>query len=764
MIRKIYRAVAGLMVLLTLTGLLAGCRAEKNSLTAPDFTNPMQLANKTGEAAQEKELATAAYGVMTGSTAEIYVANTYPAAKIGTYINIADAFLALDGGKIDYVITPYTTALNAIRGNPALTIYQKDVISENVAIAVAKGNTKLREQIDTLLTQFKSDGTLERVVMNWTTEGQAYVRENVPVSDGKNGVLRVAVAADREPMCFVEENGYQGLDCELIRRIAYELGMTVEFQNMTFSSLIAALQSGKADVVISNMTPTAERAESVDFTQAYFDNPQVIVARGSSAKSVPEYTQLSQLEGKVLCNMTGSIFDELLKSRIPGVQISYFNTVTDELAALKNGKVEGIPLDEPVAELSVAKNPDLAILPELVMEDHYGVALVKDSPLTVEFNRLIAAMKADGTLDAMHAKWTGADDSKKTLPEVGSGENGTLKVACTVTLEPMCYMGAGGQPTGYDVEIILRIAAALGKRVEFIPVDFSGLIAMLQSGKADAAIGSMSITEERRELVDMTDSYYDGGVYLVVRSVDGESAASGESFWDGLKGSFTRTFITESRWKLVLDGLWVTVLLSVCSGLLGSVLGFGICMLRRSRLRALRAPTAGFIRLIQGTPVVVLLMILYYILFGKVDISAILVAIIGFSVNFGVYVSEMMRTGIDAVDKGQIEAAYALGFTKIRTFRKITFPQAARHFLPVFKGEFISMVKMTSVVGYIAVQDLTKVSDIIRSRTLEAFFPLIATAVIYFLVANLLTILLSRLEIGLDPKRRKRTVKGVVEK
>ena len=157
-------------------------------------------------------------------------------------------------------------------------------------------------------------------------------------------------------------------------------------------------------------------------------------------------------------------------------------------------------------------------------------------------------------------------------------------------------------------------------------------------------------------------------------------------------------------------------------------------------------------------------MILYYIIFGKIDISAIFVSIIGFSVNFGAYVSEMMRTGIEAVDKGQIEAANALGFSKLQTFWKITFPQAARHFLPIVKGEFISMVKMTSVVGYIAIQDLTKVSDIIRSRTLEAFFPLIATAIIYFLVANILTLLLSRLEVKLDPKRGKNKLKGVVIK
>jgi len=122
----------------------------------------------------------------------------------------------------------------------------------------------------------------------------------------------------------------------------------------------------------------------------------------------------------------------------------------------------------------------------------------------------------------------------------------------------------------------------------------------------------------------------------------------------------------------------------------------------------------------------------------------------------------MMRTGIDAVDKGQHEAAYAIGFNRFQVFEMITFPQAARHVLPVFKGEFISMLKMTSVVGYIAIQDLTKISDIIRSRTYEAFFPLIATALIYFVMAYAMAWLLSRVEIRVDPKRRKRVVKGVV--
>ena len=113
------------------------------------------------------------------------------------------------------------------------------------------------------------------------------------------------------------------------------------------------------------------------------------------------------------------------------------------------------------------------------------------------------------------------------------------------------------------------------------------------------------------------------------------------------------------------------------------------------------------------------------------------------------------------MDKGQIEAASAIGFSKFKVFSKIAFPQAARNALPVYKGEFISLVKSTSIVGYIAIQDLTKASDIIRSRTYEAFFPLIATAVIYFLVTYIFILILNAIEKKIDPKRRKRTLKGV---
>ena len=154
-------------------------------------------------------------------------------------------------------------------------------------------------------------------------------------------------------------------------------------------------------------------------------------------------------------------------------------------------------------------------------------------------------------------------------------------------------------------------------------------------------------------------------------------------------------------------------------------------------------------------------MILYYIVFGNSGIESLWVAVLAFSLNFGAYGSEIMKSGIESIDKGQREAALALGFTENSAFFRFIFPQAAVRFLPVYKQEIISLLKNTSIVGYIAINDLTKVSDIIRSRTFEAFFPLLASAVIYFILAWVISVILKKILKCVDPKQKKKTVKGV---
>jgi polar amino acid transport system substrate-binding protein len=178
--------------------------------------------------------------------------------------------------------------------------------------------------------------------------------------------------------------------------------------------------------------------------------------------------------------------------------------------------------------------------------------------------------------------------------------------------------------------------------------------------------------------------------------------------------------------------------------------------MRMSHRKLLVTPAKVYVAILRGTPVLVVLMIIFYVVFASVDIDPLIVAVFAFGLNFAAYVSEMFRTGIEGVDRGQTEAGIAMGFTRVQTFLHIVLPQASKRILPVYKGELISLVKMTSIVGYIAVQDLTKASDIIRSRTFDAFFPLIMVAVLYFLISWLLMVALDRLERVADPRRKLR--------
>jgi polar amino acid transport system substrate-binding protein len=228
-----------------------------------------------------------------------------------------------------------------------------------------------------------------------------------------------------------------------------------------------------------------------------------------------------------------------------------------------------------------------------------------------------------------------------------------------------------------------------------------------------------------------------------------------KSAYESVSGSFYSNIIHEKRYLLIVDGLKITMVISIFSAIFGTIIGGLICFMRMSKRKFLSATAKIYILLLRGTPVLVLLMIIYYVVFASVNINPVIVAVFAFGLNFGAYVSEMFRTSIGSIDKGQQEAGIAGGFTKVQTFIHIILPQSLQQVLPVYKGEFISLIKMTSIVGYIAVQDLTKASDIIRSRTFDAFFPLIMVAVFYLIIAWLLTWALSYIEISVDPKRKR---------
>ena len=218
-----------------------------------------------------------------------------------------------------------------------------------------------------------------------------------------------------------------------------------------------------------------------------------------------------------------------------------------------------------------------------------------------------------------------------------------------------------------------------------------------------------------------------------------------------LKSSFISNFIDDNRWRYITDGLKITLLVPVFAVLIGVVLGFLIAIVRTThdktgKLKILNAICKVYLTVIRGTPVVVQLMIIYFIIFGSVDISKVVVAIVAFGINSGAYVAEIFRSGIMSIDNGQFEAGRSLGFNYAQTMMYIVMPQAFKNVLPTLCNEFISLLKETSVSGYIALQDLTKGGDIIRSRTYDAFMPLIAVALIYLAMVMIFTKLVSLLE------------------
>ena len=220
---------------------------------------------------------------------------------------------------------------------------------------------------------------------------------------------------------------------------------------------------------------------------------------------------------------------------------------------------------------------------------------------------------------------------------------------------------------------------------------------------------------------------------------------------DNFTASFYQNFIEDDRWKYITDGLFNTLRITFFAVLIGIFLGFLIAVVRSTydkthRLGVLNALCKVYLTVIRGTPVLVQLLIIYFVVFGSVKIDKTLVAVIAFGINSGAYVAEIFRSGIMSIDNGQFEAGRSLGFNYPQSMFYIVMPQAFKNVLPALGNEFIGLLKETSVAGYIAIQDLTKGADIIRSRTYSAFMPLIAAALIYLVLVMVFTFFVQKLE------------------
>ncbi|MDO5399245.1 MAG: amino acid ABC transporter permease [bacterium] len=207
------------------------------------------------------------------------------------------------------------------------------------------------------------------------------------------------------------------------------------------------------------------------------------------------------------------------------------------------------------------------------------------------------------------------------------------------------------------------------------------------------------------------------------------------------------TFVTENRWQWIVSGLGYTLLISLAAVLLGLLIGILAALGKLSKIKPIKWIASFYVDVIRGTPTMVQLLIIYYVIFGSVNLSPWIVGALGFAINSGAYIAEIVRGGILSVDKGQTEAGRSLGLTKTQTMINIVMPQAMKNILPALANEFIVLIKETAVIGMISNIDLLGAVKRVQSRTYDYLYPLLSAAVIYYVVIKLLSIALSRLEV-----------------
>ena len=480
--------------------------------------------------------------------------------------------------------------------------------------------------------------------------------------------------------------------------------------------------------------------------------------------AVGEFTTIEDLNGHDIGVQTAVLYEELIQDRVPDTTFQYYTMPNDMILALQSGKVDAYLIEEVSYGVQKKNHPELTVLEEpagyinatcIIGENE------RQDRLLSELNQFIADSWENGLLDELYDYWIADFDPVNDTCDVSgfTGENGKIAVAVEGGYEPFSFI-SNGHISGFDVDFICRFARAYGYEPEFYEVPFEAIAPGVETGKYDIGM-NIVVSAERNETGTLSDVYYTTPIRLVVMGESDES----QSFFQQLGESFNKTFIREGRWKLFIQGAGITILITVSSILFGTILGFLVFMACRKGNVFANRLTNVFLWLIHGMPTVLLLMILYYIVFGSSSLSGTWVSVVGFSLMFACSMIDMLRVGCNAIGRGQFEASCAMGYSDGQSFFRIILPQAAQHFLPIYRNEVVTLIKETSVVGYIAVLDLTKISDLVRSRTYEAFFPLIVTAIMYFVISAIMTRCVTLVEKKINPRLRKKDkiLRGIKE-
>ena len=393
-----------------------------------------------------------------------------------------------------------------------------------------------------------------------------------------------------------------------------------------------------------------------------------IAGGGKTEAAMPKLAHVDDLKDKRIGALQGSAHVDYVEKTWPRATLLQYSSPADLLLAVKTGKVDAALSDaEPLREM-LREDKTLGVLGDNLFSFPEGVGFRKENTALLEqFNQFLAKLKQSGIHADMVDRWM--ERNVTDMPVIANPGRAASSWWASATARLPFVAIKDNKLIGFEIELAERFAAHLGRKVRFSQIDFSGLIAAVATGKVDMIVAAIFITDERKQSINFSDPYYEEatkvfGLKKNIAAYDTADTGSGLPFLTRVAASFHSNIIQEKRYLLLWDGLKATVLISIFATILGTLLGALVCYMRMAKRRVLNVPARVYISIMRGMPVLVLLMLIFYVAFASVNIDPLVVAIIAFGLNFAAYAAEIFRSGVEGIDRGQTEAGIAMGFSR----------------------------------------------------------------------------------------------------
>ena len=447
-------------------------------------------------------------------------------------------------------------------------------------------------------------------------------------------------------------------------------------------------------------------------------------------------------KGVKIGTFLGSTCALSLEKYFHNATIEQFGGGPELLKSLDDGKIEAIVFDEISYYLLKGTYEFLKQVDNITIDKtSYAICFPKTTEGAIhqkEFNAFLSNIKQNGKLQSMIDFWFDLELSPDVEVDFSDLENvnGNLVMYTEAQARPFSFMYYN-KNVGFDLALVKEYCKEYGYSLNLVRT--SSILPALTTSKCDIAGSGIEIIDERKDKILYSDPIYENDNHIYIRDPNYVKTRTG--LIEGLKDDFYNTFISENRYKLFIDGVIITIIISVLTLIFGTILGFLLYLAYYNGFKNLAKIFHFLSWLFSRLPMLVFLMLILYVVFARIDISGMYVAIISFTTVFATTIFTILENNVRNIDYGQIEAASSLGYNKTKTFFRIILLQILPNILPTYEAEILNLVKSTSIVGYVMVSDLTKAGDIVRSRTYSAFFPLIVVAFMYIILAKILTMI-----------------------